>query len=49
MKALELISSSTFELVEKATPVPGPDDLLIAVKACGICGSDIHGMDGSSG
>ena len=49
MKALELISSSTFELVEKATPLPGPDDLLIAVKACGICGSDIHGMDGSSG
>ncbi|MFM1561561.1 MAG: galactitol-1-phosphate 5-dehydrogenase [Roseibacillus sp.] len=49
MKALELIDASTFDFVEKPTPEPGPDDLLIRVKACGICGSDIHGMDGSSG
>lgn len=49
MKALELISSSTFDFVEKPVPEPGPDDLLVAVRACGICGSDIHGMDGSSG
>jgi L-iditol 2-dehydrogenase len=49
MKALELISSSAFKLVEKPMPEPGPNDLLIAVRACGICGSDIHGMDGSSG
>ncbi len=49
MKALELISASTFDLIEKPAPEPGPDDLLVAVRACGICGSDIHGMDGSSG
>ncbi|NIP94423.1 MAG: alcohol dehydrogenase catalytic domain-containing protein, partial [Akkermansiaceae bacterium] len=49
MKALELIAASTFDLVEKPVPEPGPDDLLVKVKACGICGSDIHGMDGSSG
>ena len=49
MKALELIAASTFDLVEMPTPEPGPDDLLVAVRACGICGSDIHGMDGSSG
>jgi len=30
-------------------PEPGPDDVLVAVKACGICGSDVHGMDGSTG
>ena len=48
MKALELISASTFDFVEKPAPEPGPDDLLVAVRACGICGSDIHGMDGSS-
>jgi threonine dehydrogenase-like Zn-dependent dehydrogenase len=23
-------------------PVPGPGDVLVAVKACGICGSDLH-------
>ena len=30
-------------------PEPGPDELLIRVAACGICGSDVHGYDGSSG
>jgi L-iditol 2-dehydrogenase len=30
-------------------PQVGPNDVLIRVKSCGICGSDIHGMDGSSG
>ncbi len=30
-------------------PEVGPDDALVRVKACGICGSDVHGMDGSSG
>ena len=30
-------------------PRPGPDDVLVKVKACGICGSDVHGYDGSSG
>ena len=25
------------------------NDVLVAVKACGICGSDVHGYDGSSG
>lgn len=49
MKALELIDASTFDFVDKPVPEPGPNDLLIKVQACGICGSDIHGMDGSSG
>jgi len=30
-------------------PVPGPGDVLIRIAACGICGSDVHGYDGSSG
>ncbi len=30
-------------------PEPGPDEVLIRVAACGICGSDVHGYDGSSG
>jgi (R,R)-butanediol dehydrogenase/meso-butanediol dehydrogenase/diacetyl reductase len=30
------------EIVEKAAPDCGPDDVLIEVKACGICGSDVH-------
>jgi threonine dehydrogenase-like Zn-dependent dehydrogenase len=27
---------------ELAEPAPGPGDALVAVKACGICGSDLH-------
>lgn len=28
-------------------PTPGPDDVLVAIMACGICSSDLHLMDGS--
>ncbi len=28
-----------------ADPVPGPSDLILRVKACGICGSDLHAAD----
>lgn len=30
-------------------PEIGDDDVLVRVEACGICGSDVHGYDGSSG
>lgn len=30
-------------------PVPGPGEVKIRVKYCGICGSDIHGFTGASG
>lgn len=49
MKALELVANSRLELVERTVPEPGRGELRIAVAACGICGSDLHGMDGSSG
>jgi L-iditol 2-dehydrogenase len=29
--------------------VPGEDEILVRVAACGICGSDVHGYDGTSG
>jgi len=32
----------TLEVQEVEDPKPGPDDVLIRVKACGICGSDVH-------
>ena len=49
MKALVLEEHNRFEYKEVADPQVGPDDVLVEVKACGICGSDIHGMDGSTG
>jgi len=27
----------------------GPRDVLVRIRACAICGSDVHGMDGSTG
>jgi len=38
-----------FSYEEVPAPEPGPGDVLVQVKACGICGSDVHGMDGSTG
>ena len=49
MKALVLQEYKRFEYTDVPHPQVGPEDVLIQVKACGICGSDIHGMDGSSG
>src|SRR5664279_4071620 len=49
MKALVLKEYKQFAWEEVPAPVPGPAEVLIAVKACGICGSDVHGMDGSTG
>ncbi len=49
MKALLLKNYKELELVDFPVPEFGPDELLVRVKACGICGSDIHGYDGSTG
>jgi L-iditol 2-dehydrogenase len=49
MKALLLREYKRLEVVDVPVPNPGPDEVLVRVKACGICGSDVHGYDGSSG
>jgi L-iditol 2-dehydrogenase len=49
MKALVLAQYNQFELREVAKPQAGPGEVLVRVQACGICGSDVHGMDGSTG
>jgi L-iditol 2-dehydrogenase len=50
MKALLLSEYSKLDVTtEIPRPVPGTGELLIGIAACGICGSDVHGYDGSSG
>ncbi|MCC8189601.1 MAG: galactitol-1-phosphate 5-dehydrogenase [Planctomycetes bacterium] len=49
MKALVLKEYNQLVLEEMPRPEYGAGDVLIRVKACAICGSDVHGMDGSSG
>jgi L-iditol 2-dehydrogenase len=49
MKALLLSKYRYLEIADLPTPIAGPDEVLVRVAACGICGSDVHGYDGSSG
>jgi L-iditol 2-dehydrogenase len=49
LKALLLTAPSQLEFTDFPTPVPADDEVLVRVRACGICGSDIHGWDGSTG
>lgn len=49
MKALILTQYRHFEYGDAPEPPIGPGEVLVRVRACGICGSDIHGMDGSTG
>src|SRR5215471_2550152 len=49
MNALLLKEYMKLELVDMPLPEIGREDVLIRVRACGICGSDVHGLDGSTG
>jgi hypothetical protein len=49
MNALLLKDYMNLELVQMPVPEAGPEDVLVRVRACGICGSDVHGFDGSTG
>lgn len=49
MRALQLVAPSTLAVVDLPQPAPGPGEVRLRVRACGICGSDLHGMDGGSG
>ena len=49
MKALLLTAPSQLDLVDFPDPAPADGEVLVRVRACGICGSDIHGWDGSTG
>ena len=49
MKSLLYTAPWHMELHETPVPVPGPDEVLVDVRAVGICGSDVHGYTGSTG
>jgi L-iditol 2-dehydrogenase len=49
MQALVLTEYRKLELADVPPPEIGAHDVLVRVAACGICGSDVHGYDGSSG
>lgn len=49
MKSLVLEKYHEFTIRDTEIPPLKPGWVLIKVEACGICGSDVHGMDGSTG
>ncbi len=49
MKALVLEKYNHLVYRNVPDPRPNQDEVLIRVKSCGICGSDVHGLDGSTG
>ena len=49
MKSLLLTSYNRLEIADMPVPAIGPDEVRVRVETCGICGSDVHGYDGSTG
>jgi len=49
MKALVLEKYMDLRFEDVPPPEIGPSDVLVKVQAVGICGSDVHGIDGSTG
>lgn len=49
MKALLLEEYKKLNYCDVDTPELKSDEVLIRIKSCGICGSDVHGYDGSTG
>lgn len=49
MKALVLEEYNKLIYKEVEKPIPEAGEVLVEIMAVGICGSDVHGMDGSTG
>ncbi len=49
MKALVLKEYGKLVYEDVPRPEIAADEVLVKVEACGICGSDVHGLDGSTG
>lgn len=49
MKALRMYGGKDMRLEDILEPEPGPEEVKIKVKWCGICGSDVHEYQGGAG
>ncbi len=49
MYALVLTSYGNLDYLQVEKPAMQPNEVLIEIKAVGVCGSDVHGMNGSTG
>jgi alcohol dehydrogenase, propanol-preferring len=46
MRAIQIERPGVLRLVELRRPVPGPGEILVKVRACGVCRTDLHLLDG---
>ena len=46
MKAIVIDKPGQVDVRQVADPTPGPDEIVVAVGACGVCGTDLHIADG---
>lgn len=46
MKAAVISSPGTVAVTTADDPTPGPRDVVVAVSACGLCGTDLHILEG---
>jgi L-iditol 2-dehydrogenase len=49
VKALVLTASGVLVHRDVPDPEPAGDEVVVEVAVCGICGSDVHGFDGTTG
>ena len=42
MKAVVFLGEKKLELMDWPDPTPGPDEVVLAIKASGMCGTDLH-------
>ncbi|MFD0744152.1 alcohol dehydrogenase catalytic domain-containing protein [Phytohabitans flavus] len=46
MKAAVVVTPGQIAIEKVPDPTPGPRDVVVEVAGCGICGTDLHIMDG---
>lgn len=49
MKSAVFYGKHDLRVVKYPVPEPGPEEVLIQVKACGVCGTDVHIYEGDKG
>jgi L-iditol 2-dehydrogenase len=49
MRSLVFVGPGQMDVQDRPDPRPGPGEVVVAVRAAGICGSDVHGYLGVTG
>jgi threonine dehydrogenase-like Zn-dependent dehydrogenase len=49
MRGVTIVGPGRVEVVAIDDPSPGPDEVVVSVASCGICGTDLHILEGDYG